>query len=401
MSNLEIYIHIPFCVKKCRYCDFLSFAADEETKQKYVDALCLEISRSKEKYAEYDITTIYMGGGTPSALSCEQLCKIGASLKEVFKLKGLKAAKKIPLSRKRALEKNENMPDIEFSAEANPGTLSKEKLKALRQMGVNRLSLGLQSSVNAELKQLGRIHTYEDFTESFFAAREAGFNNINVDLLEAIPLQTLPSFKKTLANVISLRPEHVSAYSLIIEEGTPFYEKMNSSFPLALPDEDEEREIYYAAGELLSRAGYEQYEISNYALPLKACRHNTGYWRRENYLGLGLGASSMVENIRWKNTSDMEFYLEGCRQGADIRQEIHKLSYKEQMEEFMFLGLRMNTGISKTQFFETFKADFGFVYGETAAKLMEQGLLEEDEERVYLTKRGVDVSSRVLAQFLL
>ena len=391
MEDLELYIHIPFCAKKCNYCDFLSFPASEDEKEEYVKALVKEIRASKEKYGKFNITSVYMGGGTPSILSCSQIERIGSALKETFVLKGLKWKKKSPLRKK------EIMPGTEFTFEANPGTLTGEKLKAFKDIGANRVSLGLQSANNAELKELGRIHTYEEFLDSFWLCREAGFKNINIDLMEAVPLQSLASFRKTLANVIALRPEHVSAYSLMIEEGTPFYEKMNSSFPLALPDEDEERQIYYEAGNVLGKAGYLQYEISNYAVPGFECRHNTGYWKRENYLGLGLGSSSMVRNTRWKNSADMKKYLEG----KDIKEEVHSLSVKEQMEEFMFLGLRLAGGIKKEDFYKSFKTDIEYIYGEKICTLEAEGLLESDTENIRLTRRGVDISNRVLAEFLL
>lgn len=390
MNSLELYIHIPFCVKKCNYCDFLSFPASEEVKDAYAEALCREILNAKEEYGEFNITSIYIGGGTPSVLSYAQIKEIGAALHDSFNLKGLKGKKKS------LLRKKEVPPEIEFTIEANPGTLTKEKLEEFKDIGINRISLGLQSANNNELKELGRIHTFEGFLESFWLVREAGFKNVNIDLMEAVPLQNLASFRKTLANVVSLRPEHVSAYSLIIEEGTPFYEKMNGSFPLALPDEDEEREIYYEAGRVLGKAGYRQYEISNYALPGFECRHNTGYWRRENYLGFGLGASSMVRNTRWKNTSDIKTYIDETGE----KEEVQNLSLKEQMEEFMFLGLRLSDGISKSRFFETFKTDFDYIYGTVVYDLESKGLIESDEDSVRLTGRGVDVSNMVLAEFL-
>lgn len=392
MKELELYIHIPFCVRKCSYCDFLSFPASEEMKEKYVTALASEIRKAGEEYKDRKITSVYMGGGTPSLLSVSQIMKIGEALDFAFELKGVK------LSFKNRLKiKSRILPEIEFSVECNPKTVTSEKLRAFKKIGVNRLSIGLQSSNAAELKALGRIHSFEDFLESYELARKAGFNNINVDLMEAVPGQDLKSFRKTLAEVIALKPEHISAYSLILEEGTPLYEKTERGEELNLPGEDEEREIYYAAGAMLKASGYDRYEISNYALPGYECIHNLGYWQRKDYLGLGLGASSLADNVRWKNTSDMDKYMKGL----DLKEEIHELSRNEQMEEFMFLGLRQSAGISKAEFFENFGADYDMIYGEVSRKMGDQGLLKSDGERVYLTDRGVDVSNAVFSEFLL
>lgn len=420
-NNLELYIHIPFCERKCNYCDFLSAPADEETRELYVNALINEIRACRDTYAGFNITTIFIGGGTPSALSADQMGRIVAALSDVFDLSGLKGKPKT-IFRKKAIP-----PKIEFTIECNPGTIDRDKLKAYKKMGINRLSIGAQSTVDAELKELGRIHSANDFLDSFNEARMAGFDNINVDLMQAIPLQTIGSWRKTLMSVAALRPEHISAYSLIIEEGTPFYDRMHSQFPLALPDEDTEREIYYSTKELLEQFGYERYEISNYALPGKQCRHNIGYWSRENYLGLGLGASSMVDNIRWKNISDLNSYNEqlhglyddnpyadGTAVLGSIRCEEEKVSYKDQMAEYMFLGLRMSRGVSKEEFIAQFRTAYDYVYGDATEHLIDLGLLQvtekeyEDEltgrmltdTRVSLTDKGVDVSNRVFAEFM-
>ena len=395
VKNLELYIHIPFCVKKCNYCDFLSFAASDEDKDRYIAALSEEILKAGEIYSGCNIKTIFIGGGTPSILMPEQFRKICEALRSAFDLSGLKGKEK------GFFRKKEVPPSIEFSVECNPGTLSVDKLEMMSAMGVNRLSIGLQSAADNELKELGRIHTFQDFVDTFVLARSKGFKNINVDLMQAVPLQTLQSWRKTMAEVVALKPEHISAYSLIIEEGTSFYDRMHGDFPLALPDEDEERAIYHATREFLEPVGYKRYEISNYALPGKECRHNTGYWKRENYLGLGLGASSMVDNVRWKTTSDMNEYINGER----TRQEEERLSRADQMAEFMFLGLRMTEGISKEKFFETFGQDYDFTYGLTTAKLIDEGLMkltisDSGDSFVSLTEKGIDVSNIVLAEFL-
>ena len=395
VKNLELYIHIPFCVRKCNYCDFLSFPASDEDKDRYIAALSDEILKAGEIYSGCNIKTIFIGGGTPSILTPQQFGKICGALQSAFNLSGLKGKEK------GFFRKKEVPPSIEFSVECNPGTLDADKLDAFREMGVNRLSLGLQSASDIELKELGRIHTFQEFVDTFILARKKGFKNINVDLMQAVPLQTLQSWRKTMAEVTALKPEHISAYSLIIEEGTPFYERMHGDLPLALPEEDEERIIYHSTREFLEPIGYKRYEISNYALPGFECRHNIGYWKRENYLGLGLGASSMVDNVRWKNTSDMNGYLSGER----ARQEEEKLGRADQMAEYMFLGLRMMEGISKEKFFETFGQDYDFTYGLTTARLIDEGLLQQivsdsGDCFVSLTEKGIDVSNIVLAEFL-
>lgn len=407
-NNLELYIHIPFCERKCNYCDFLSAPADEETRELYVNALINEIWACREIYAGFNIVSIFIGGGTPSVLKGEQIERIVNALSEVFDLSGLKGKPKT-FFRKKAVP-----PKIEFTIECNPGTLDKNKLKTYKKLGVNRLSLGLQSTNDAELKELGRIHTAQDFLDTFNEARIAGFDNINVDLMQAIPLQTLGSWKKTLMSVAALRPEHISAYSLIIEEGTPFYDRMHGNLPLAVPDEETEREIYYCTKELLTQFGYDRYEISNYALPGRECRHNIGYWSRANYLGLGLGASSMVDNVRWKNITDLDQYIDLSGSFDSIRTDIEEVSYKDQMAEYMFLGLRMSKGISKEAFISEFRTAYDYVYGLVTDKLIDDGLLQiteteyEDEltgrpmtdTRVSLTDKGVDVSNRVFAEFM-
>ena len=412
-NDLELYIHIPFCVRKCNYCDFLSSPQTEEVKEAYVCALINEIHAAGRDYGDRHIKSIFIGGGTPSILSPEQMIRITDALKESFDLNGLKG-KHRTFFRKKAVE-----PEIEFTVECNPGTLDREKLKAYKKAGVNRLSIGLQSANDAELKELGRIHTVRDFLETYEEARMAGFENINIDLMQAIPLQTIGSWKKTLMAAAALKPEHISAYSLIIEEGTPFYDRMKSDLPLAIPDEDTEREIYYVTKEILEQFGYKRYEISNYALPGRECRHNCGYWKRTDYLGLGLGSSSMICNVRWKNISELDKYIglfAGKREHLpeEARCEAEKLSHKDQMAEYMFLGLRMTEGISKEAFIDTFGVDYDFTYGEVTQKFIDMGLMQvivnakEDEKsykdivdtRVSLTDKGVDVSNQVFAEFL-
>ena len=376
-KELEIYIHIPFCVKKCAYCDFLSGPQDRDTIEKYVDKLVEEIGVQKPA----TVSSIFLGGGTPSILEPSQIFKIFKVLNCTFKIE----------------------KDAEITIEANPGTVTVEKLEAYKQCGINRISFGLQSTNNGELKLLGRIHTYEEFLESYQLARACGFDNINVDLISAIPKQTVSSWEETLQNVIGLEPEHISAYSLIVEEGTPFAKVYGEGCPKEddLPREEEERVIYYRTEELLEKAGYHRYEISNYAKAGKECRHNLGYWERKEYLGIGLGAASLINNVRYKNTDDLLYYMEHSSDLSAIQENVDKLSLKEQMEEFMFLGLRKMEGVSVTEFKNTFGKTMEECYGEQIQKLQEQGLLEQKDGRLMLTRPGIDVSNYVFGEFLI
>ncbi len=380
-KELEIYIHIPFCVKKCAYCDFLSGPQSEETREKYVDALIKEIYAHQEMTLQNVVTTIFMGGGTPSILSENQIKRIFDALRSTFDIAG----------------------DAEITIEANPGTVTREKLEAYKQCDINRISFGLQSTNNEELKLLGRIHTYEEFIESYQLARACGFDNINVDLISAIPKQTVASWEETLGKVIALEPEHISAYSLIVEEGTPFAKLYGEGCPGEhdLPSEEVERAIYYRTEEMLSQAGYHRYEISNYAKIGKECRHNLGYWERKEYLGIGLGAAGLIDDTRYKNTDDLLYYLEHADDLGAIREDVEELSVKEQMEEFMFLGLRKMEGVSISEFENKFGKNIDECYGEQIQKLVEQGLLKQKDGRLMLTKQGIDVSNYVFGEFLI
>ena len=410
MKELELYLHIPFCERKCAYCDFLSAPADLPVRISYIKKLQEEIAYYGAQYGEYQVSSIFFGGGTPTILEGYQLAAILETVKEHFNI----------------------TTDAEITVECNPGTLTAGKAEKLVQAGFNRLSMGLQSADDRELQLLGRIHNFAQFLESYDLARKAGFQNINVDLMSALPGQTQKSWQDTLQKVTALRPEHISAYSLIIEEGTPFYERFaederireEGGHPRLLPEEDVERQMYELTETFLQTKGYERYEISNYAKPGYECRHNCGYWIRKDYLGLGLGASSLVEHQRFQNTSDLKTYLEQeyspqC-EGQDERiaetiqlQEetgltqtghhihIETLDKKSEMEEFMFLGLRLMAGISRQQFEDTFRVTLESVYGEVLRKLKGEQLIEEVAGYVRLTEHGIDVSNYVLAEFLL
>ncbi len=361
---LELYIHIPFCIRKCAYCDFLSAPAAPEVQEAYVGQLLQEIAASKKLPEDYEAVTVFFGGGTPGILKGELLCSILRALRDRFSVR----------------------EDAEITVEANPGTVNRDKLVQYREAGVNRISLGLQSADNQELKLLGRIHTWEQFLESFQLARETGFRNINVDLMSALPGQTTESVHRTLERVLALSPEHISAYSLILEEGTPFH-KRYEGHPELLPSEEEERQMYYDTRDRLCACGYEHYEISNFAKPGYACRHNLGYWERTDYKGFGLGAASLLKNVRHTNQTDLTEYLKGNFAGTE-----EPLTEQAVREEYFFLGLRKMEGVEPGRYREH--------YEERIQRLQAQQLLEEKDGRIRLTERGTDVSNYVMAQFL-
>lgn len=418
---LGLYIHIPFCVKKCAYCDFLSFASDEETKERYVNALCEEIRANKGSEEEYTVETVYFGGGTPSVLSVEQIGKIFGAVIETFEVRGFatdnvgKKEKKRLFGKKK--EKEQVVPETpeerlqrvlagelaEVTIEVNPGTADREKFAALYALGFNRLSMGLQSAVTEELKCLGRIHTKEQFADCVQAAREAGFRNISGDLMSGLPGQTKESLTESIRFLLAQKPEHISVYSLQIEDGTEFAKRYGEGGPerAQLPDEDTDRAMYELTGTLLEEAGYTRYEISNYAKDGFESRHNSSYWIGTEYLGIGLGASSLMSNARFHNTTDLEAYIAGASDPFSLREDMERLVQKELMEEFMFLGLRMCRGIEKVEFKRRFKCDIETIYGDVMKRLVAQGVLAEAEGRVFLTPRGIDVSNVVLAEFLL
>ncbi len=402
---LGIYIHIPFCIKKCDYCDFLSGPAGAKVRQEYVEALLNEIRMARMNYL---VKTVFFGGGTPSILSGQAVGEILAALRERFSFDS----------------------DAEISLEANPGTVTEEKLALWKEAGVNRLSFGLQSADNRELTLLGRIHTFEQFLESWELAAKAGYGNRNIDLMSALPGQTVESWERTLKTVAALKPEHLSAYSLIIEEGTPFYQRFADpecpDFAL-LPDEEAEREMYWLTCRELKKYGYQRYEISNYALPGFACRHNCGYWEGVRYLGFGVGAASYIMEetaqtmeicetgamgnpelktaaetyIRLRNVADTAEYIRRMKLGLSPVEERLELTAKNRMEEFMFLGLRMKKGISFQDFRRRFGCSFDQIYREVTEKLKGQGLVTETETGIYLTDYGIDVSNYVFGAYLL
>lgn len=381
-DRIGLYLHIPFCVRKCLYCDFLSGPAGAEARQRYVDALLLEIrEKAGRMKRRRTVDTVYIGGGTPSLLTEDQAAEILETLRGCF-----------------AIQKN-----AEVSMECNPGTVTERWLREMRRLGVNRLSIGVQSFDAKELRTLGRIHSPEEAVRAVELARAAGFDNLNLDLMSGIPGQTMESWEYSLGMAVRLKPEHISAYSLIVEEGTPFYRMygegaaQDSSLP-RIPDEETERAMVHFTGQFLAAHGLRQYEISNYAQTGRECLHNIGYWKRHPYLGFGAGAASLLDDERFTNIRDVERY---CRApGREYSEGPERLTREDRMEEFMFLGLRMTEGISEELFAQTFGVSVQSVYGAVIAAHEREGLLTRESGRIRLTGRGMDLSNYVMADFL-
>lgn len=420
--ELELYIHIPFCVRKCKYCDFLSAPADAQVQNAYMEALLREVRESADgagmlimgKAADEagmlprqcEVTSIYIGGGTPSVVEPSWIVRLTACIRDYYSV----------------------AEQAEITVEVNPGTVTLESLIQYRHAGINRLSIGCQSTDDGELARIGRIHTFAQFLDTYRWAREAGFTNVNVDLMNALPGQDMADVERNLERLLMLspRPEHISVYSLIVEEGTPFYQMWKNgefaSGAMRLPDEELEREMYWQTAEYLKSQGYGHYEISNFALPGHESRHNCGYWERRDYLGFGLGAASLYESTRFSNTRNLREYVAiwGGTQGGRIkergREQIEVLSVRDEMEETMFLGLRMAKGVSVQRFRDLFGCEMEKVYGAELEESIQEGLLEkkdgagacemgteeipEGDIRYVLTRHGVDVSNYVMAKFL-
>lgn len=375
MTELSLYIHIPFCVRKCNYCDFLSAPATTLVREQYLHALFAEIRNRSASFTDRVVQTVFIGGGTPSILMPVQIKELLELIKSCFNI----------------------ATDAEITIEVNPGTVKDtEAFKIYKACGINRLSIGLQSADDEELRMLGRIHDFAQFMETWKMARAAGFDNINVDIMAALPGQSTESYLNTLRTVCALKPEHISAYSLIIEEGTPFYEQ----YADLLKDEEYEeldRAMYAMTEEVLCANGYKRYEISNYARKGRECRHNKVYWQRMDYLGIGIGAASLINNIRYKNTDDIQKYIQS--KGMAEYEEVQCLSPKEQMSEFVFLGLRLTDGISSKAFYRCFGLSIESVYADVLSKNQRDGLLLLDGDTIKLTSKGIDLSNYVFAQF--
>jgi len=393
---VSLYVHIPFCAVKCKYCDFLSFDGESYgTMLRYVDSLCQEIKLYTPVAEDYIVRSVFIGGGTPSLLDEALITNIMAFIRRTFKLE----------------------KDAEITIEANPGTLRHQKLNGYKTAGINRISIGLQSADDDMLKKLGRLHNYDQFVASYKAARRAGFNNINIDIMSGLPGQTIHTYVDTLSRVLEFEPEHISAYSLSIEEGTPFAN--DPQILEELPPEMIDRRMYEITKKLLSTHGYDRYEFSNYAKPGYECRHNMVYWTGGEYIGFGIGASSYFQGKRFNNTRDIFKYIELMEATSEkfveednmerlynqttvkLREKITPMYIDSRMEEFMFLGLRMMCGVSREDFYERFNKDIYEVYGTVLNNYIDQGYMAAIGDRIILTDKGIDVSNVILADFLL
>lgn len=375
--ELGIYIHIPFCKQKCMYCDFVSFPNQEEKQAQYIEKVLQEINQEKELLLKYQITTIYIGGGTPSVIDSKYITDILNTIKKVANL--------------------ETLENIEVTIEVNPGTVTKEKLLSYKNSGINRLSIGLQTTNDRLLKTIGRIHKYQDFLNTYKTARKLGFNNINTDLMIGLPTQNLKDVKKSLEEIIMLKPEHISVYSLILEEDTPI-EKLVNQGKLKLPSDEAERRQYHYVKNILELNGYIHYEISNFAFPTKQSKHNCNCWEQKEYIGFGVSAHSYISKKRYSNTNNLNQYLEKNLNEIKTINEIQ--NQESQEKEYMLLGLRKLEGVQITKFKEKFGKNPIYIFRNEIKKLVEQGLLEIDLDNILLTSKGLDLANLVWEEFI-
>lgn len=374
---LGLYIHVPFCAQKCYYCDFNSYKINSNQKKEYLINIEREMKFYKDEFKDKCFDTVFFGGGTPSILTVDELQELVNNINENFNIK----------------------KDAEITIECNPGTINREKLEAMKKMGINRLSIGLQATQNYHLKSIGRIHTYEEFEKNYYDALDIGFENINIDLMYALPNQKTQEWKDTLDKIIKLNPSHISAYSLILEEGTKLYDMyQNKEFELL--DEDTDINMYNYTIDTLKRHGYNQYEISNYSKEDLECKHNIIYWKCDNYLGLGPGASGFIGDTRYSNIEDICEYNKCIMQNIRPVSEEIELTKKDKIEEFIFMGLRMNEGINIDVFKERFDTDFYDIYQEVMDKLIKRELVRFDGKNISLTQKGREISNSVFIEFL-
>ncbi len=374
---LGLYIHIPFCVTKCKYCDFNSFKIDLNEKIKYLNYLGEEMKLYKEEIKNREIDSVFVGGGTPSILNENEINILFEKIKENFNIKS----------------------NAEITMECNPGTLTLNKLKAMKKSGVNRLSIGLQAVQNHHLKYIGRIHTFEEFEKNYHDAKQMGFDNINIDLMYALPNQSREDWMESLEKVVKLNPTHISAYSLILEENTELF-KMYERDEFNLLDENTDIEMYEYTINYLKSHGYNQYEISNYAKDNFECKHNVLYWKCEEYVGIGASASGYFNGIRYNNICELDNYEKMILEGEKPIEWEEKLSIKDEIEESIFLGLRMNEGIQISDFKEKYNFDFEKEYKNEIEKLSKMELIEIDNNLMKLTQKGREISNSVFVEFI-
>ena len=380
MRELGVYIHIPFCKRKCYYCDFISFGNKEELVQKYINALADEIVESaKQINREYEITTIYIGGGTPSFIDEENIEKILNNVYENYNV-----------SKK-----------AEITIEINPGTVTWEKITKYKQIGINRVSIGLQSTNDELLKQIGRIHNYEDFANTYNMVKKAGFDNINIDLMLGLPNQTIRDLQESLNKVIELNPKHISVYSLIVEEETPL-QKMLEENKISLPPEEMERDMYWLVKETLEKNDYEHYEISNFAKKGYESKHNLNCWEQKEYLGFGVAAHSYMNSKRFSNTSIIEEYIKNIEEGKIKKNQTieENQTNEDKQKEYMLLGLRKIEGVRIQQFKKKYVHNPLFLYHKELEKLVNEELIEIDGDYIKLTKKGLDLANLVWEKFI-
>ncbi|MCC3863293.1 radical SAM family heme chaperone HemW [Terrisporobacter petrolearius] len=374
---LGLYIHIPFCISKCKYCDFNSYKLNLDEKRKYLNALQKEMKFYKEEARGKEIDTIFIGGGTPSILNQDEIKFLFDNIKNNFNIKN----------------------NAEITMECNPGTLTLNKLKTMKECGVNRLSIGLQAVQNKHLEYIGRIHTYEEFEENYYQAKKVGFENINIDLMYALPNQSKKDWIESLEKIVKLNPTHISAYSLILEEDTELF-KMYERKEFELLDEETDIEMYEYTIKYLKSYGYNQYEISNYAKEEFECKHNILYWKCENYIGLGASASGYLNETRYNNLCELKKYENTINTGRKPIEWEEKLSIKDKVEESIFLGLRMNEGIKFMDFYEKYNIDFEEVYEKEINKLNKMKLIEISDKGMILTQKGREISNSVFVEFI-
>ena len=379
--ELGIYIHIPFCIQKCIYCDFVSYPNKLNLQSDYIEKLIKEIDGEKELFDKYNVTTIYIGGGTPSAIESKNIVKILEKIKQVIKI--------------------EDLRNIETTIEINPGTITKQKLLDYKQEGINRISIGLQSTNDKILKNIGRIHSYRDFLDSYQLIRSIGFNNVNVDLMIGLPNQTIKDIKESIEKIVNSKygkPEHISTYSLIIEPNTQI-EKLIDENKMKLPTDEEERKQYDYVKNMLELNEYEHYEISNFALKGKRSKHNTNCWEQKEYIGFGVAAHSYINKKRFSNTENLNTYLQKDYKEIKTIHEIQNI--EEEQKEYMLLGLRKIDGIEISKFKEKFNGiNPIFLFRNELEKLTKQKLIKIDLDNIKLTKKGLDLANIVWEEFI-